>query len=115
MPDLNWKAVSEICRQYSVRTRTKLSGDPCSEWCTWLIVPHPGYIEPEALGPVPLTDIEYVEIDPVERKRRGRLVADLLIDHRPEIESALTAANVPFAFVNGVLRLRSESPTLGQS
>lgn len=114
MGEVNWKAVSEIRRQYSVGNRVKLRGEPCSDWDDMLTVPHPDYIE-GALGPVLLTDVEYVEIDPVERKRRGRLVADLLIDHRAEIESALTAANVPFVFMNGVLRLRGESPTLGQS
>nr|GFC50873.1 hypothetical protein [Tanacetum cinerariifolium] len=47
----------------------------------WFIVPTPSYVESSAYGPVPMREVEWVEIDPIEQRHIGRLVPPLIIDH----------------------------------
>jgi len=41
-------------------------------------------------------EIEYLALDPIERIRRGALVAPETIDHEAELVGALTTMRIPF-------------------
>lgn len=64
------------------------------EWCSWLCVPVPGYLE--IGGPLPVRHIEWVEVNPVVTTSRGRLVPPQVDDYTDLLKGQLTAAGLSF-------------------
>lgn len=72
--------------------------------------------DPEPLGPTPIDwwaysggsnmdQIELLALDPIERIRRGRLVDPELVDHKDELDEALTRMKIPFVDEDGYLKI----------
>lgn len=55
--------------------------------------------------PLPYMCIEWLELNPLFKKPRGRLVADEVIDRSAEIERALRDARIPYTIEAGVFRV----------
>ena len=70
-----------------------------------LSTPVKGYIEPSNLGPIPLREVEWLELDSMEHQRRGVLVADLEIDRSDDIEAALTECRLAFSKESKIYRV----------
>lgn len=55
--------------------------------------------------PQPFTVIEWLEVDPVVRKRQGQVVAEEVQDHTEAVLTALRSRNVPCFQVHGLIRI----------
>lgn len=79
-----------------------------SEW-TWLMyghAPEPYFEMGDWVGPATFSEIEWLEVDPIERKYRGMLVEEEVTDHTREVELSLSALNnIPFKNNDGVIRI----------
>jgi len=106
MNDAKWnKALVEL-RKCQARFRLKLLTD--SEVSPWdSIVPDSpeNYIELPAVGPVLCLEVEWLDIDPIERRRVGRLVPDQLIDHTKSIERTVASLSLPYSKEESFLRI----------
>jgi len=65
-------------------------------WSNWLIDPGDNYIEAENQGPYSIDDIEWVEINPVEKRSMGKLIAEKEIDHSEEMIKLLDYLSFPY-------------------
>ena len=65
-------------------------------WSNWLGQPSDHYIEAEMQGPYSLDDIEWVEINPIESRKEGRLIPGKEVDHSAEIIKLLEELSFPF-------------------
>ena len=69
--------------------------DTAASWGR-LFSPVDGYLEQGDLGPIPFREIEWLEIDPIQRKSRGILLTNLEIDHSKDIGGILTECQQTF-------------------
>src|ERR1035438_3257615 len=100
-----WRAVVDVLRSTHCRFRVKWSQNPeATQWERWLIVPTEGYIETGSLGPVPVREVDWVEIDATEVQEMGRLVAPRRIDHTAELVQHLERHGASFQRVDHGVR-----------
>lgn len=77
--------------------RLKIKNEALDEaWSKWISSPTDGYLEAEAQGPYSFKNIEWLEIDPVEKRREGRLAPVREIDHSETIIELLEKLSMPF-------------------
>ena len=91
MTDSNayWQMAVDALRDQGFRFRIKWSGDDEeSAWQPWVICPVPGYIESGSLGPVPVREVEWLEVS--RQDRHGA-------DKSDSIEAALNGAGIAFS------------------
>ncbi len=72
-------------------------------WSNWLTQPSDNYIEAETQGPYSMNDIEWVEINPVEKRAVGRLVPEKEFDHSSAIIKLLEDLAFPFMLTDGII------------
>ena len=75
-----------------------------SSW-SWIIIPVPGYIELGSVGPWPIREVEWLEINPIATEYIGRLVAPRILDNLSQLEVALREANLPYTVLDAVIRI----------
>ncbi len=100
------EALEEL-QSLSVRFRLKWTGDEeISKWNT-CYVPNisKSYVELPTVGPVLWSQVEWFEVETVQRKYRGRLVKDELIDWLSQIEEILKSRNLQFEKQEQVIRI----------
>jgi len=86
--------------------RMKIKNEPMvNSWSNWLTNPSCSYYETENQGPYSVDVIEWIEINPVESSKEGRLVAEKKIDHLAEIIKLLEDLLVPVMEVDGIIRV----------
>lgn len=84
--------------------RLKIKGESLdAAWSNWLTRPGNQYIEAAAQGPYSLNDIEWVEVNPVEKRATGRLMPEQEIDHSAEITRLLEMLSFPYTITNRVI------------
>jgi hypothetical protein len=95
---------------FRIRYRIKPASalDP-GDWCAWLIVPVEGYLETGATGPVPMRDVEWVDIDPLEAVPQGRRALSKPVDKTESILRALRETRVKVEMASGLVRVRIET------
>ncbi len=104
-----WSSLMDVLEQFDLLTRVKWSkNDIPSEWEKVLFMPTSGYLEAPRLGPVPCREVEWLEIDSLELKHRGRLVPPQEINRSEALCNALRNANIPFVQMDNVIRLQPE-------
>jgi hypothetical protein len=81
------------------------SGEAPTVWSRFFISPSDSYIETDA-GPVPIRDIEYIDINPIEYRYVGRLVADKPYDHSGEIKMLLDDIGISYSQDDSFIRIR---------
>jgi hypothetical protein len=78
-----------------------------SNWSKWIINPSGNYVETETSEPILISEIDWIEINPIESKRIGKLVADKKIDHSSEICRLLDSLIVEYLMDNGMIRIKN--------
>ena len=72
---MDWKHVVGTIHKLRPAVRIKWNGDSeMPEWAPWVIMPTDGYIETGSMGPVPIKDVEWIEVDASHTSKNGRLV-----------------------------------------
>ena len=85
------------------RYRLKIKNTPITDnWSSWLGQPGDNTIEAEVQGIYALDEIEWVEIDPIERIE-GEPIASKENDHSAEIVKLLEEVEFPFMVSDGVI------------
>ena len=72
-------------------------------WSNWIIKPSDNYIEAEMQGPYSLDEIEWVEINPIESRKEGRLIPGKEFDHSAEIIKLLEELSFPFMVTGQII------------
>lgn len=99
---------SESVKGKPWKYRPKLIDQELAEdWSNWIIIPAEGYVELKSYGPIRLTEIEWIEINPIEIKRIGKLMPERTIDHRNEVTLLLTNLNIDFTVQDRIIRLKN--------
>ena len=99
------EAIDVLTTRFAVDTRTKFRDEPTPSRWGWFLVPVQGYVESSAYGPLPVREVEWVEIDPIEQRHIGRLVPPKIIDHTAELLQQLAVHGVPAQVVEGRIRI----------
>ena len=88
------------------RFKLKIKEEPLAEeWSQWLICPTPGYLEAAEQGPYSMRKIEWIDINPVEFRKPGRLMPVKEIDHSAEIIKMLNDTGIQFSLTEGIIRI----------
>jgi len=74
-------------------------------WSNWIIKPTDHYFEIERQGLYAVSSIEWIEVNPVEERKEGRLVPVKEINHTDEIAQLLEELTIPYMIVEGVIRM----------
>lgn len=102
-PKYPWLELVQAIRDLRPAVRMKWSGDDVpSRWEPWVIVPIEGILETGNMGPVPFSEVEWVEIDSRLKNDRGSLVAADQID---DLIRALDGASIGYEVTEGVFRV----------
>ena len=102
--------LSKIVNANNLRVRVNWFYDPgfeISEWDHGFFIPVEGYLEPSSLGPVPIREIKWFQIDPIEVKVIGRLVPDKKIDHSKNVGTYLTNNSIEFTWEDGLFQIEN--------
>jgi hypothetical protein len=99
------EAIDALTSQFHIDTRAKFKHDEIPSKWGWFIIPVPGYVESSAYGPVLERTVEWVELDPIEQRRIGRLVPLQIIDHTPALLQQLAVYGMRSQVIEGRIRL----------
>ena len=103
MNDLNdyWQLVVDVLRDRGFQFRVKWSGDKeMTEWQPWVICPTPGYIETGTLGPVPVREVEWLDVHRFDRHGRER--SEKITRLLTEIDAVFSSAGDSIQITFGV-------------
>ena len=104
-----WQKVAQIIDQLKILVRVVLNDGSITEWGKWFVFPSDGYGEVARYGPFQIKDVCYIEVNPVEHRKVGRLLPEKEIDHSEELESALAGAGIVFEIYGGKYRIFNPS------
>lgn len=106
MNNTKWGEAIQALKKLPLRYRVKfITVDEVSDW-TWLIYTPPHYIEIGSwAGISTLLEIEWLEVNTIEKKYRGQLIDDEQIIHTSEVERILSALHVPFSKEEAIIRI----------
>jgi hypothetical protein len=100
--------IVEIIGSLNLRCRIKASDDDdVSDWSEKIWSPVPSCFELFSCGPVPIRQIEWLDIDPVVTTKKGRLLPEMKEDKRDALVSALTKQKIKFEDLGAFIRIRS--------
>jgi hypothetical protein len=74
-------------------------------WSTWMDVPTVGYIETSS-GPVAISEVDAVCVDPLVKIIRGRLVQPYFEDKSMELAEWLTENNFIFIILDNIFLIK---------
>ena len=84
-----WQSVVEVLRGRGLRFRIKWCQDETmTKWQPWVISPSPGYLETGSLGPVPVREVQWLDISHLDRDGN---------DISPEVVAALSGIDATFS------------------
>jgi hypothetical protein len=69
------RLIVPIVQELGIRARLLFLSGEFSTWARWIQQPSPGYVELEGVGPVPLRLVASIELDAIQEKNVGRLLA----------------------------------------
>jgi hypothetical protein len=107
MNNTKWREALEGLAKLPLRYRIKyITGEKVSDW-TWLKFTRPCYIELGYWAGISrVLEVEWLEVDTLERKHRGQLLEDELIFHTTQVQDLLSALRVPFSIEESVIRIQ---------
>ena len=91
-----WKKIEAIVKEMPISVRVKLKDEALTDWSSWLTFPSDGYGEIKSYGPFRIVDAEYIELNPIEIKKIGRLVPEKKVNHTEAVAAALLKAEIPY-------------------
>lgn len=74
-------------------------------WSNWINKPTDNYFETEQQGPSAVSNIEWIDVNPIEERKEGRLLHVKVHDHTDEITQLLEELTVPYMIVEGIVRM----------
>ncbi len=83
--------------------KVKLKNKPLTKnWDLWLIQPVKGYIE---FGPDPvrISEVEWIQINPIERVHLGIRVPDKYVDHTDVIKNYFDQNSIQYKIDEGII------------
>lgn len=84
--------------------RLKIKNEPLdAPWSNWLGHPSDNYIEAERQGPYSISDTEWIDINPIENRKEGKIVSAKEFDHSAEIIKLLEELSFPFMVTDGII------------
>lgn len=99
------EAIAALNSQFRLDSRAKFKHKETPSKWGWFIIPVPGYVESSAYGPVLERTVEWVELDPIEQRRIGRLVPPQILDHTPALLQQLAVYGIQSQLVEGRIRI----------
>lgn len=75
------------------------------DWSNWLIQPTENYLEVERQGPYALHQIEWIDIDPIEKRQVGKLVVTAVIDHTEVVLKLLQDSAIHCITIDKLVRI----------
>jgi hypothetical protein len=78
-----------------------------TKWEYALFIPVDSCLETPSLGPVPMNEVEWVEIDPIEIQHFGRFARDRRIDHSDQLRRLLEENGIHFERVEAYFRFNA--------
>jgi len=98
--------IAELLREMPSDVRVKLIDEKKErEWAQVIFAPVDGYIEGGGTGPVPMREVEWIDIKRIEMKHIGRLVPNRPVDHTEMIQAALEKNGANFKVLEDVIRI----------
>ena len=95
-----------IFRDKQLKYKLKIKNEPLVNfWSNWITLPSQHYYETENQGPYPIKDIEWVEIDPIEKRQLGKLIDARSTNHSTEITSWLKQQLAYSMEIDGLIRI----------
>jgi hypothetical protein len=87
------------------KVRVKWSRD-CkpTRWENSVFILTSRYLETDSLGPVPMREVEWVEVNTIEIRYIGRLLRDLRIDHADNLIETCNKKAIKFEQIEQILR-----------
>jgi len=103
--DTRWRQLTHQLEGQLFRSRVKwiFAFEP-TDWGTWFLFTD-GYLEHSNIGPIPWREIEWLEIDSIERQFRGKLVPDREIDRSVMLASILNDCRAVFTTEGTIYRI----------
>ena len=74
-------------------------------WSHWIIKPSDNYFETEKQGPYSTSNIEWIEVNPIEERQQEKLVLVKQIDHTDTIVKLLEELAIPYMIVEEIIRV----------
>ncbi len=71
-----WQNILSIVKKLSLLVRVVFKKETISKWSNWLAFPSDGYGEIQVTGPFLIREVSYIEVNPIEIRKIGRLVPD---------------------------------------
>ncbi len=78
-----------------------------SEWVNSFSFPVEGYIEPMSVGPIKITQWKWLEIDPIEKRKIGRLIPEKEINHTKEIIDTLKDNEIDSFYDGHLIKIKN--------
>jgi len=104
MSNLNtyWHSVVDALRDHEFRFRIKWTGaNDVTAWQPWVISPTAGYLETGGLGPVPVREVEWLDVSRFDRndedknEQISRLLTEIDAKFIVTVESIQITSNIP--------------------
>lgn len=103
---MQWQQLISKLRNKPWTYRLKIVQQPViQEWSNWLISPTETYLETEKQGPYPMTQIEWIDINPIEIREVGKLFSPIKKDHSTEIAAMLSSKGFIYKKVEHLFRI----------
>ncbi|MCW3074539.1 MAG: hypothetical protein JWP69_1608 [Flaviaesturariibacter sp.] len=93
------KSIRVTCR-FKIKNESLID-----DWSNWLIKPSDSYLEAEGQGPYNISDIEWIDINPVKNHEAGKLVSPKAIDHSGDLVQLLEDLSIPYLIVEQRIRV----------
>lgn len=106
-----WSNVVNLLKTSPCKVRVKWSGDfEPTKWEDLVFIPTSRYLETGSLDPVPMREVEWIEVDTIEVRYVGRLVKELQIDRADDLIKACSEKAIEFQQIEQFLRFAYPSP-----
>jgi len=103
--------VKQIIKENNCKIRFSWFYNPdyeTTKWVEYFNFPEEGYIEIPLTGPIKTTQLKWLEINPIEIKKIGRLIPEKEINHTKEIIDILNEENIIFSFNQSFIKINNE-------
>ncbi len=103
---MNWKNITSVLHKKPWTYRLKIIYEPIvTDWSNWVITPTETYIEAEKQGPYQASQIEWIDINPIEIKVIGRIMPEKEINHSDQIIQLLEDHSIVYKIAGDVIRV----------
>lgn len=79
--------------------------EPESGWSDWIASPTKGYLEFEKFGPLKISDLEWIEIDPMKIIRTGKLISDKYVNQFDQAIELLSNQKIRHTSENSKIKI----------